>query len=122
VVSASYGFAQSPQDVLVAALVFALAFGFWLLRLIGAGDAKLLGACVLAVGFADAFEFTALLLGFSVLFLVFLLLASKALQLPITVSARLIEIAGRRRVPYGVPISLAAMTIMGVRLIDLARL
>jgi len=116
VVAASYRFDHLPRDLLVAGALFALAFGFWFFGLIGAGDAKLLGACALAVGFDDAFTFTLLLLAFSIAFIAFLRVVTKVLLLPIAVGARLIEIVEKKKIPYGVPIALAAMCIVITRL------
>ena len=116
VVRVADGFAHLPGDLLVGGIVFALAFAFWAFRLIGAGDAKLLGACALTIGYDDAFLFSLLLLAMSAIFIVAVRTLSTIPQLPLVVSARLIEIAGTRRIPYGVPIALATLTITGLRL------
>jgi hypothetical protein len=42
-----------------------------------------------------------------------------ALFLPIAIGARLIEIVEKKKIPYGVPIALAAMFIVIARLVAL---
>jgi prepilin peptidase CpaA len=121
IVAASYRFAHVQFDLLIAAILFAFAFGFWVFRMIGAGDVKLLGACGLVVGFADAATFAVLILGFSIVFIAILRILTKVLLLPVAVGARVIEIAETKKIPYGVPIALAAICIIGSRLAEMAR-
>jgi prepilin peptidase CpaA len=116
VVAAPDRFAHAQMDLLIAAILFALAFGFWAFHMVGAGDAKLLGACGLVVGFDDAVTFAVLILGFSIAFIAILRLLANVLLLPVAVDARLIEIAETKKIPYGVPIALAAICIIGPRI------
>ena len=61
-------FASAGFDLALAAALFVVTFVFWLLRLMGAGDVKLISATALVVGFNDAMLFAVLLLIFQLAF------------------------------------------------------
>ena len=109
-------FANAGFDLALAAALFLVTFIFWLLRLMGAGDVKLISATALVVGFNDAIQFAVLLVIFSLIFLWILRGARMGQIPPIGPLFRLIEISGQKRIPHGVPVAFAAVAIFTSRL------
>lgn len=104
--------------LLSGALFFLIAFPFWLLRMTGAGDVKLLGATGFVIGFDDALELAVLMLASSLLFLAVISIVRRYILLvPVALSRSFSEILQRGKVPYGVPISLAAVTLLCLRIL-----
>jgi prepilin peptidase CpaA len=114
---AAAGLDRFSSGLLAGALFFAITFPFWLARLTGAGDVKLIAVTGFIVGFDDIFKLAVLMLGFSLLLLIALWYAQYILFIPAALNRRLTEILQDGRVPYGVPISLAAVSILSMRLV-----
>jgi prepilin peptidase CpaA len=98
----------------IAAVLFAVLFVFWLLGKVGAGDVKLLGIVPLIVGVEGSLTFMAglLLLTFVTYFI---------MKFPILVPqawfrSYLTGLGKTGRVPFGVPISVAAVVALLVPL------
>jgi prepilin peptidase CpaA len=103
-------------DLLTGGLLFAFTFPFWLGRLIGAGDVKLLAVSGFIVGIDDVLELAVLTLGFSIVSIVVIGYGRYLLLLPAAFNRRLETILKQGRIPYGVPVSLAAICIVGAKL------
>jgi prepilin peptidase CpaA len=114
---AAAGFDGFLSGLLAGALFFGITFPFWLARLTGAGDVKLIAVTGFVIGFDDIFTLAVLMLAFSVLMLIALRYAQYVLFIPAALNKRLTEILQDGRVPYGVPISLAAVFILSMRLL-----
>ncbi|MBS3648095.1 prepilin peptidase [Pseudaminobacter sp. 19-2017] len=102
-------------DLGAGALLFVIGFALWALRMMGAGDAKLLFPIGLFVGWAD-------LLAFAFLLMIGGVLAFVLLKLPIPLQyhafpgvVRLEEIRKSGKVPYGVVMVVAALIVMAHR-------
>jgi prepilin peptidase CpaA len=94
----------------VSAVVFILLVVFWMLKKVGAGDVKLFAIMPLLVGLTSSVTFVLVLL-------VLTLLIYAAMRFPILLPERLYRAqieAMRRdgRIPFGVPISLAAIAAL----------
>jgi Flp pilus assembly protein protease CpaA len=101
------------MDAAIGAALLVVTFTLWLTtRAIGAGDVKLIAITGVIVGAKDALFFAALLLFFSVIYVALVAILRKLQWMPIVFSNRLVEIVQANRVPYGVPIGLAAVTIV----------
>lgn len=103
-------------DLITAGLLFALTFVFWLARALGAGDVKLLTVSGFIIGSGNILEFAVYILAFSFLLLVAAAFSGFLLFLPTVVNQQLVAIIQKGKVPYGVPISLAAIAILSFRL------
>jgi prepilin peptidase CpaA len=91
----------------MAAVLFVVLFVFWLLGKVGAGDVKLLAVVPLAVGIEGS-------LTFMVGLLVLTLATYLVMKFPVLVPERwfrtyLVGLGKTGRVPFGVPISIAAV-------------
>jgi prepilin peptidase CpaA len=101
-------------SIVAAAVVFAVAFLQWRFGLLGGGDAKLLAAAALLVGWRNLFDFLFLMsLGGAVVALA-VVAASRlggppALLLP---SPGAVEAPARPSVPYGAAIAAAAAWVL----------
>lgn len=91
-----------------AVLLFGIGFAFWVLGLMGAGDAKLFFPVGIIVGWNGLFAFALALLPASLLTLGAILLLPKVLSRPRNFVGRLKEIHEGKGVPYAVPIFLSA--------------
>src|SRR5688572_23720205 len=105
-----------PPDLFLrlgfGSILFALGFVFWLLRALGAGDVKLFGIVGCLISSSDALAFVVLILVFA-LAIVFLYRKVEDLRfLPQFAGRRVLELVGTGRVPYGVPISLATISLL----------
>lgn len=114
---ASQGFARILPDLLTALLLFAVTFPFWLARVFGAGDVKLLAVTGFVAGADKAIPLVALILFFCVLLLVMLFCAKHVGLLPWALGRRVGEILEDRKIPYGVPISFAAIVVLSMQLV-----
>ena len=109
---AAMGFPGGWADLAAGAILFALGFVFWLLRLMGAGDAKLYLPLGLLIGWDGLMAFAILLLPVSILVLGALALARRTAAPEGRIGQRLAEMSARRAVPYGVPMALSAIIVM----------
>lgn len=112
------GITQLGVSLLVGVILFAITFPFWLLGAVGAGDVKLLAASGIAVGLADVVAFAALILLYSVLLLVGISYGRQLFLFPVAITRRFQAFLDDGRIPYGVPIALAAITTIGPRVIE----
>ena len=117
------GHLASGVDALVSGvaaglLFFILNYLFWLAKMTGAGDVKLLAVTGFLVGIDRAMDLAVLLLVFSVLLLLVTTFAQYLAFMPTELSRRFAEIRNRGKVPYGVPISLAAIGVLLMRVMD----
>lgn len=105
------------MDLSAGALLFTLGFAFWVFKLFGAGDAKLLFPTGLFVGWDHMLLFAIGLLGFA--FVIVVLLKSPLLNAiaHTRIGIRLHEIGSTRKTPYGVVIVLALYLVMIVKFI-----
>jgi prepilin peptidase CpaA len=109
------GLEQIPMHVLIAAIVFAAAMGFFLAGWIGGGDVKLLGAVMLWIGpglaaeFLVTMAFMGAMLGLGLLLLRQSPLEPGASGLAASAARRAIELARMGECPYGVAIGGAAL-------------
>lgn len=101
--------AQILPDLLAGALMFVLGFTMWLAGAMGAGDVKLYFPLGMLVGWALLPIYVVFLLLASVLMLLAVWLGRRFPRDHGKVYARLTEIARAGKVPYGVPMALAAM-------------
>lgn len=110
-----------PDDVLLriglGALLFAVAFVFWLFGKAGAGDAKLLGVTGLLIPPEGALLFAILILVFTLGFHLLCSHAETIRFLPLTAGRRMMELLSARRLPYGVPIAFAAIALVVPRIV-----
>ncbi|MEM7695243.1 MAG: prepilin peptidase [Pseudomonadota bacterium] len=101
------GFAQ-PGDllarVLMAAVLFAVTFLFWLKGALGAGDVKLFGAVGLLIPTGAAMGFALALAGIAVGLVALVRLGASR--------GGLAGLAARGRVPFGVPIAGATLAVL----------
>ncbi|RWE33930.1 prepilin peptidase [Mesorhizobium sp.] len=94
-------------SALAALLLFVVLFPFWTLRKVGAGDVKLMAIMPLLIGGSGLVVFSVLLLVFA---LVMAVLVKNPLVLPAGMFRLYVEHLDRKGVvPFGVPISLAAI-------------
>lgn len=106
--SATNGFQGFVEHLISGALLFVIGYGFWLLRLMGGGDAKLFFPAGLLVGWQGLGIFALALFAFS--FLALLVLKSGiGSRGSGQLSKRLRVIRDSSKVPYGVPIVLAVI-------------
>ncbi len=101
-------------DLAAGLLLFALGFALWCFRLFGAGDAKFFLPIGLLVGWHG-------MLPFAIFLLIGGVLTMLALKLPMplqfahyAVVMRLQEIRATRKIPYGVIMVAAALTVMAL--------
>jgi prepilin peptidase CpaA len=114
---ANNGFDDLLPGLLAGTLLFGVAFPFWLARQTGAGDVKLLAVTGFVIGMDHVLLLAVLILVFFILMLLAMSYARHVAFIPAAVRKRLADIRRRGRVPYGVPISLAAISVLSIRLI-----
>lgn len=88
-------------------LLFLLGVLFWLLRMMGAGDAKLFLPLGILIGWDGVLVFALGLLPFSLLLLAFVKLGRKGALGQGSIARRLAEIGASGGIPYGVPMAAA---------------
>lgn len=94
-------------NLVPGALLFGLGVLFWLLRMMGAGDAKLFLPLGILVGWQGVLIFAIGLLPFSLLLLALVALGKRGWMGQEFLGRRLAEIGQTRGLPYGVPIAAA---------------
>ena len=110
-----------PADLMLrlalGGILFTLSFVFWLFRALGAGDVKLFGIAGCLISSADALTFVVLILVFA-LAIIFLYRKTTYLRfVPQLAGRRVLELVDTGRIPYGVPISLATISLLARSLI-----
>lgn len=110
-------------NLVPALILFLLGVVFWLLRAMGAGDAKLFFPLGILVGWQGIGLFALCLLPFSLLFLALAKLAAAGKLVQGSsgqggLAARLAEIGRGRGIPYGVPMAFAATAATLWRLVS----
>lgn len=111
--------ADIPADLLAGTLLFALGFVMWLAGAMGAGDVKLYFPLGVLVGWALLPVYVVFLLLASVLMLGAVWWGRRFPREHGRVRARLTEIALAGKVPYGVPMALAAILTVLPRALSL---
>ncbi|AWB49516.1 hypothetical protein HYN69_14310 [Gemmobacter aquarius] len=100
-----YGWA----NLLPGVILFALGVLFWLLRSMGAGDAKLFFPLGILIGWQGIATFALCLLPFSLLFLGLAKLGAAGRLGQGGLATRLATIGRGRGIPYGVPMAFSAI-------------
>lgn len=108
--------AAGPANLVPGLLLFGLGVVFWLLRMMGAGDAKLFLPLGMLVGWDGVLIFAVGLLPFSLLLLGLMSLGKRGAMGQGFVAQRLAEIARTRGIPYGVPMAAAGFAAVLWRL------
>lgn len=98
--------------LLAALLLFAMGTVFWLLRLMGAGDAKLMLPLGILIDLSGFIAFAIGLLGFTLMLYVTIKLASKDPNSQHVVIRRLSEINNQGKVPFGLPLIGATLLVL----------
>ena len=104
------------SDLGAAGLLFVLGVIFWLVRMFGAGDAKLFFPIGLYIGWIGLLPFSVLLVAAGALSAILLKLP---MPLPLQFSfffMRLDEIRKTKKIPYGVVMVIAAVGTIALRL------
>lgn len=98
-------------SLIVGGVLFVLGFGLWALGMIGAGDAKLYLPLGLLIGWQGIGVYAVVLLALSVLMVIGIRMAGRGdPDRPRgLIGQRLALIAEQRKMPYGVPMALAAI-------------
>ncbi|ASY57850.1 MULTISPECIES: prepilin peptidase [Sinorhizobium] len=102
-------------DVGAGLLLFAIGFGLWSFKLFGAGDAKLFLPIGLFIGWHGMLPFAVFLLIGGVVTLLILKLPMPLQLAHLSVVMRVEEIRTTRKIPYGVIMAAAALTMMALR-------
>ncbi|MCA0941684.1 A24 family peptidase [Salipiger pacificus] len=103
-------------DLVAGALLFGIGFVMWLLRGLGAGDAKLMLPLGMMLGMQGMLPFAALLMLLSVL-LYLLLVICRAFGAERGLWGWLARMKTEGRVPYGVPLALASAPVIFIQAI-----
>ncbi|MDU8928281.1 prepilin peptidase [Alisedimentitalea sp. MJ-SS2] len=101
-------FPALTSDLFAGVLLFALGFTMWLLRSLGAGDAKLMFPLGLHIGYAELATFAAILFVFSVFLYAAIRLAAFS-NLQSGLGGKLAQLKHEGRVPYAIPLCVAAV-------------
>jgi len=102
-------------DVGAGLLLFALGVGLWAFGLFGAGDAKLFLPIGLFIGWHGMLPFAIFLLIGGVLALLALRLRMPLQLAHMSIIMRIEEIRATRKVPYGVIMVIAALSVLALR-------
>lgn len=109
----AYGLAAGletfPMALLAGAVLFVMAFVFWLFGLVGAGDAKLYFPVGVLLGIDGLVPYLVGLLALSILMVFAFRLGNRVLDGRGVIGARLAELRETRAIPYSVPMSLATV-------------
>jgi prepilin peptidase CpaA len=111
------GLVDPLNDLGAAALLFAIGFVLWGLKMLGAGDAKLLFPVGLFVGWTHLLLFSIGLVVFAVVPLVGLRLPHLNLIAHTRIGLRLLEIRDTKKIPYGVVIVAALYLVIFVKFV-----
>ncbi len=103
-------------DISVGVALFLVGFVAWLLKGIGAGDAKLFFVAGIFSGYQYAGYFAVLLFATGLIFLLLMLVVKRLDSLPVILFGRLIEIGKEGKVPYGVPLAVSTIGALIMRL------
>ena len=103
-------------SALAGLLLFVVLFPFWTLRKVGAGDVKLMAVMPLLIGGSGLVVFSVLLLLFA---LVTAVLVKNPFMLPAGMFRIYVQHLDRKGVvPFGVPISLAAICALAFQIYE----
>ncbi len=102
-------FVPVPMDLAGGLLLFVLGFVFWLLKLVGAGDAKLYFAVGCWVSLPNLAGWAILLLICSIVMFALVRVPFPLPMRHLKVVMRLDELRGGKQVPYAVPITFATV-------------
>ena len=103
-------------DLSVGIALFLVGFVAWLLKGLGAGDAKLFFVAGIFSGYQYAGYFAVFLFITGLAFLLLMLIAKRLDFLPIILFGRIMEIGRIGKIPYGVPLALATIGALIMRL------
>ena len=103
-------------DLTVGAILFIVGFVAWLLKGIGAGDAKLFFVAGIFSGYEYAQYFAVFLFVTGLIFAVLMLIVKHFDSLPVVLFGRLIQIGKAGKVPYGVPLAVSTIGALIMRL------
>ncbi|HUG60837.1 MAG TPA: prepilin peptidase [Methylomirabilota bacterium] len=116
VLAALEGFGSVLDSLAAGALLLALGFAAWTMKVVGAGDAKLLFAGGLLLGLSALLPFSIFMIAATILSVVALMVLRMApFMLPPALAARLDVIVSTRRIPAAVPISIALALALPLR-------
>ena len=101
-----------PMDLIAAGLLFVMGVVYWRLRLMGAGDAKLMLPLGLMIGWQGLMAFAIWLLVFTLLTYLLLKATPRWITHHHRVWRRLRIIAAKGRVPFGIPLVAATLAAM----------
>ncbi|ANT63766.1 hypothetical protein AYJ57_25195 (plasmid) [Salipiger sp. CCB-MM3] len=101
-------------DLFAGVLLFALGLVMWLLRALGAGDAKLMFPLGLSLGASGLMPFAILLMLVSILLYIAILI-SRLLKSERGLGGWFSRMKTEGRVPYGVPLALASVPVLIVQ-------
>jgi prepilin peptidase CpaA len=101
--------------LLAALLLFAIGTVFWLLRLMGAGDAKLMLPLGILIDLSGFIAFAIGLLGLTLVLYVSIKLAGKDPNSQHALIRRLSEINNQGKVPFGLPLISATMLVLALQ-------
>lgn len=105
------GIANLEGSAILAAVLFVFMFVFWLLHKVGAGDVKLLSVVAFLVGFQFSMLFALALLACTVV--TYIIMKQPQLLPERMFREYVASLARFDRVPFGVPISAAAILTLG---------
>ena len=105
------GFPDWTDDLAGGALLFVMGFAMWMLRVLGAGDAKLMLPLGALMGLTALAPFAILLIGVSLIMYAAILIAHVA-RASKGFAGWLAAMRREGRVPYGVPLALASVPVL----------
>jgi len=113
------GFETLAGDLGTGVILFLIGLVMWAARMMGGGDVKLYFALGLLMGFANAAAFAMSLLAMTLLFLLTLKAAAR-LKSDSAIVQRLRAISASGKAPYAVPLCLAAIPVIVLRIVATA--
>ena len=111
VVAGISGFDSWRGDLIAGAVLFSVGFVMWLLRSLGAGDAKLMFPLGMLLGFDGLLPFAVLLMVFSVLLYLGIVI-SRVLGARRGIGGWMAEMKTTGKVPYGVLLAIASVPVL----------
>lgn len=116
VLMALEGFGRILDSLAAGGLMLAIGVAAWLMRVMGAGDSKLLLVAGLMLGIETLVPFSMLLALSTAVFVVVLALVKRfAVTLPPAAYVRVADIVATRKIPAAVPISTALVLCLPIR-------